>query len=205
MKKKIFNTIFMMFLVFLYFGRNYFYNFYSEEFLNTNLVETYESVNSEEFSYTSGLFNYELSAVLYRDIYDFYDEITIFKGENDGLIEGNAVVDETALIGVISKTESDSSKVTLLTNKKINLSVKVGDSFGILKYIDDRLVITNLTSEDFAVGNYVYTSGYSKLYEGILIGVVTNKNEETLEKSYYVNLLGDFNEMNYLVVVKDLK
>lgn len=204
MKKRIFNAIFIIFLLILYFGKDYFYSFLSEE-ISFEVLSDYEKINDNDFYYESDIFNYEITKVLYRDIYDFSNEITILKGEDYEFSENYPVVDENALIGYISYIDNTSSKVTLLTNKNISISIKVGDSYGILKYVDGKISITNLTSEDFSVGDYIYTSGYSKIYEGILIGEVLEKNYSSLEIVYNVNLFGEFNDINYLVVIKDLK
>lgn len=204
MKKNVFNTLFIFLLLFIYYGKDYFYNFLSTK-INYEILNEYVISNTCDFEYESDIFDYEVTKILYRDIYDFSDEITILKGEDYLFLENYPVVDEFGLVGFISSTDSSSSKVTLLTNKDINISVKVGESFGILKYINNDLVITNLTSEDFALGDYIYTSGYSKLYEGILIGEVVKKDETSLENIYYVNTFANFNDIDYLVVIRSLK
>lgn len=203
MKKKIFNILFIFFLLILYFGKDYFYMGLSQQ-INYEVLSIYEEANMCDFNYENDLFNYEITKVLYRDIYDFKNEITILKGEDYLFEENYPVVDENGLLGFISYTDDASSKVTLLTNENISISIKVGDTYGILKYVNNELVITNLVDENFSVGDYIYTSGYSKLYERILIGEVLEKNS-SLEVSYDVNLFANFNDIDYLVVIKDLK
>lgn len=205
MKKKIFNIIFICLLLLIYYGKDYFYSFLSEKiFISTDVISTYENNTLEDYTYENSLYNYEITKILYRDIYNFNNEITIYKGLDYELFINMAIVDDYGLVGIISQVNETSSKVTLLTNEDTNLSIKVGSSYGILKYIDKSLVITNLTSNDFSLGDTIYTSGYSKINEGIKIGIVTTKKEDSLENVYFVELFSNFNNINYLVIIKDL-
>lgn len=205
MKKKIFNVVFVILLLLFYFGSDFVYSELGDSFYPDNVIDVYENrVQQVNEVYADYVFDYSITKVLYRDIYDFYDEITIYKGQSDGYEEGMAVIDEYGLVGVINSAENESSHVTLLTNESTSISVQINSSFGILKYDDENLVITNLTSEEFSVGDYIYTSGYSNLYEGILVGVVGEK-VDSYELAYYVSALANFSDMRYLLVIKDVK
>lgn len=201
MKKFILKTLFILFLITIYFSKDFLY-----EAITFNNLEVYESKQEYYDIYNEKyLFYYEQTQVLYRDVYNFSKEITVYKGLNYNILEGSAVVDETALIGIISSVDDVSSEVMLLTNKDTVLSVKVGNSYGILKYVDNKLVLTNLTSEEFNIGDNITTSGYSKLYEGLLVGTVETIISSSLSLSYNVTLLGDFNNLDSLLIIKDIK
>lgn len=201
MKNILLKILFVLFLLLVYFSKDFFY-----EKIYLNFPKYYESSTKYYDEYSKDyLYNYESSKVLYRDIYDFQKEISIYKGSNEDIPRGSAVMDKNALIGIVSGVYKSSSKVMLLTNKNTVVSIKIGKAYGILKHIDNNVVITNLTGTEFNVGDKIYTSGYSKLYEGLLIGIVTKKNKNYLENTYDVKLLGDFNDLNYLTVVRDLK
>lgn len=207
MRKKIFNVVFFIILLVIYFGKDYLYSFFSDEYVfPESVVSVYESKNACDIYFLGeDIFVYEPTKILYRDLYDFSEYITIYKGEDYEFSKDMAVVDNDALVGIVTDVYDSSSTVMLLTNADTVLSIKVGSSYGILKYVSNDLVITNLTSEDFDVGDEIFTSGYSKLNEGILIGFVSSKKENSLEVIYYVSLLAEFNDIKYLTVIKDVK
>ena len=120
--------------------------------LNDISNKTMEEENSKlkealNFKEKSNL-EFFVSKVKYRDIYNFKEEITIFKGKHAGLKEGLAVIDSQGLIGVIIKVKNNSSLVRLITNKESNISVKINNTYGILKMQNNNLVVTNITNYD---------------------------------------------------------
>lgn len=151
-------------------------------------------------------YNYVLSKVVFRDVYDFYDELTILKGSEDKINKGDAVLNEDGLIGTVKKTDKNSSVVSLITNKNIEISVVVNNVYGILKFIDNRLIITSVNNyEDIEIGDIVYTSGIGYLPKGIKIGEITKVMHDTygIEKKLTVTPYVDFDDINYVAILNE--
>lgn len=149
-------------------------------------------------------FNFIVTKIKYRDIYDFKNTFTIYKGLKQGIKENSPVISEDGLVGIIKKVKDDSSEVELITNKNSNISVRINDVYGILKYQDNKLIVSNITNyENAKVGDEIYTSGIGNLPGGIFVGTVEDISLSNLEieKIIYVESKVDFNNLIYLLVV----
>ena len=170
----------------------------------TSLENDYnELLKINDFKITSEL-NLVVSKVMLRDIYDFSDTLTIYKGTNAGIKEGNAVITDKGLIGVVSKVNKESSVVELITNKSSNISVRIGSSYGILNMQDNSLIVSDLSMyDDVFIGEEVYTSGIGNLpgdtYIGNVIDIKANNTE--IEKILEVSPVVDLSTINYVMVV----
>ena len=170
---------------------------------NNNLKEELNNIHSE-INLEKINNEYTISKVKYRNVYNFLDEITIYKGSKDNLKEKDAVFNNEGLIGIITKTEENSSIVRLITNKETNISVKINESFGVLKANDSKLIVSNITNyENVEVGDKVYTSGIGHLIGNILIGTVSEITTDNLgiEKIITISPAVNFNKINYVYVV----
>ena len=176
--------------------------------INNNYCEILESdykdlLKANDFKINSGL-NLIMSKVYLRNIYEFKNTVMIYKGKEDGIAEGMAVISDMGLIGVVDNTLASSSEVRLITNKSSNISVKVGDNYGILKMADGVLVVSNLQTYDVInIGDKVYTSGIGNLPGDIYVGEVTkiNVNATEIEKIVEVKPGVDLDNINYVLVV----
>lgn len=170
----------------------------------TSLENDYnELLKINDFKITSEL-NLVVSKVMLRDIYEFSDTLTIYKGTNSGIKEGNAVITDKGLIGVISKVNKESSVVELITNKSSNISVRIGSSYGILNMQDNSLIVSDLSMyDDVFIGEEVYTSGIGNLPGDIYIGNVIDikANNTEIEKILEVSPVVDLSMINYVMVV----
>lgn len=151
--------------------------------------------------------NYEIiySKIILRDIYEFYDNVTILKGESYGIKEGNIIINNDGLIGVINKTFKNYSEVNLLTNKNINISVKINNSYGILSSNNNIIYVKNIKLQnEIKEGDKVYTSGLTNTPDNILIGTVKNVRKDNLELEYILEITPsvDFHNINYVGVIK---
>ncbi len=191
MNKKLINILIFKDIIYLMLDNNYNYN---------TVTKFYCDVNNNPYIPLDT--NYITTRVLYRDIYNFNDEITIYKGLNYDLKENMAVIDNSGIVGFITKVNKTTSEVRLISHSDINLSVKVNDSYGLLKNIDNKLVITNLTNTDILVGTSVYTSGLANLNEGIKIGNISYNIDNI---KYEVNISSNLDNINYLYIIKDVK
>lgn len=180
--------------------KEYDFNFYKENELNYYKKEYQELLNIKKDT------NYLISKIIYRNIYDFYNEIRITKGKNYNIKKGNLVVYENYLVGVINNVNNTSSTVLLLHNSKLKLSVKINDTYGILESKDDKLYVRNIVSEsNIEVGDIIYTSGLTDKMENIPIGkvksikVTNDKLEKILEVKEFVNL----KDLKYVMIINE--
>lgn len=169
-------------------------SYYEKEY--QELLNTVNIVKEDEYQYI-------FSKVLYRDIYEFYNNITILYGSKNNILKNSAVINEDGLIGTITKVNKNSSVITLITNKDSQISIKVNNSYGILKYKNNELIITSINNyENIAEGDIVYTSGLGNLPENIKIGEVKGiiTNDLGIEKQILVKPFVDFDNINYVAV-----
>lgn len=145
----------------------------------------------------------KVSRVKYRDVYEYTNTITIFKGFKNGVFKGDVVINNEGLIGVVTKTYDYYSIVTLITNKDSNISVKINDAIGILKVINNNLVVTNINNYELInKEDKIYTSGLGNLPENIYIGIVEEVflNETEIEKFASVNINSRLDKLDYLFI-----
>lgn len=145
----------------------------------------------------------KVSRVKYRDVYEYTNTITIFKGFKNGVFKGDVVLNNEGLIGVVTKTYDYYSIVTLITNKDSNISVKINDAIGILKVINNNLVVTNINNYELVnKEDKIYTSGLGNLPENIYIGIVEDVflNETEIEKFASVNINSRLDKLDYLFI-----
>ena len=162
-----------------------------------------ELLEINEFNIANNL-NLIVSKVYLRDIYDFTNTLTIYKGTNSGLKEGLAVINNSGLIGTIKSVSDEASVVELITSKNSNISVRINDNYGILKMDNGALVVKDLVANsDISIGDEIYTSGLGNLPSDIYVGKVINVslNNTEIEKIIEVDLAVDLNNINYILVV----
>ncbi len=145
--------------------------------------------------------NYVMGKVIYRDMYNFYEEIVINKGK-EYVNKGDAVVDSDGLVGIIDRVEKDASYVKLLSSS-YNVSVLINDTYGNLS--NGTISLLDKYS-DIKEGDKVYTSGYGDAPKGIYIGKVSKVtyDKEKLGKEVKVELINNKN-LNYVGVIKKIK
>ncbi len=147
--------------------------------------------------------NLIVSRVKYRDVYEYSNTITILKGFKDGVFTGDTVLNNDGLIGIITKTFEHYSIVTLITNKNSNISVKINDAVGILKVIDNKLVVVNLNNfSKITINDKIYTSGLGNLPSDIFIGTVKNinLNNTEIEKVVDVDINSRLDKLDYVFI-----
>ena len=171
--------------------------------------ESMKKLLNIDFSLTD--YDYVYAAVIERKNDFFLDEITINKGEKDGIREGMAVVDYNGLVGTIEKTTFYTSVVKLITNssKYNNISVKVvGEEIlnKILTVSNNKMIIEGIDKDSkVKVGDKIVTSGLTtKFPSGIIIGTIIE-----IEKDYYdtsnvatVFLASDIDNLRFVAVLK---
>lgn len=170
---------------------------------NKYLKEELESLKKINNISKNDDLNLIVSRVKYRDVYEYSNTITILKGFKDGVFTGDTVLNNDGLIGIITKTFEHYSIVTLITNKNSNISVKINDAIGILKVIDNKLVVVNLNNfSKITINDKIYTSGLGNLPNDIYIGKVKNinLNNTEIEKVVDVDINSRLDKLDYVFI-----
>lgn len=182
---------------------------YINGYLNNEINNIYcEKIKDDLNEYKDSLLIYKnnkyLTKVKYRDIYNYRNELLVYKGYKDGVNKDLGVVDNNILVGVISKTYSNSSIVRLITNKDSKISIKINDNYGILKY-NNRLYIDDIDGV-VNLGDIVYTSGLGQIIENIKVGTVTNIifDNNGINKIIEVEPFFNIHKLNYLYILGDI-
>ncbi|MBR1749086.1 MAG: rod shape-determining protein MreC [Bacilli bacterium] len=145
------------------------------------------------------------SKVLFKDPYHFYEEMTILKGRNQGLQEGDVVVNEKGYVGKIKKVDDSSSLVELLYHPQTQMAVTIEDSYGILSIENHQILVKKVTSKvPIAVGSVVCTSKYSRVPSEIPIGEVKEVLSSSTEQVLLIEPYVDFEHLNYVSIRKGM-
>lgn len=175
-----------------------------------NIYNNYDKVLEKEIkeinennALTYKNLNLTLSRVKYRDVYDFMNTLTIYKGFLDEVSVNDAVLTNNGLVGVIEKAFAHYSVVRLITNEESNISVKINNSIGVLKFQNNKLIVSNINNyENINIGDLIYTSGLGNIDEGIYVGKVRNikLNNTEIEKIIEVSINEPLENINYLYI-----
>lgn len=151
-------------------------------------------------------YNYLVSKVIYKDTYNT-NNYTIQYGSKNYVSVGLGVVNEFGFVGKITEVSDKLSKITTLKGLT-DISVAINDCVGKMNYdyINEVFVITDISNYDKVyINDEVYTSGYGTIKEKLYIGKVEKIENEIYSKKVYVKSEVDFNNLNYLLIVGDLK
>ena len=159
----------------------------------------------------------ENATVISRNNYYWFNSLTINKGKRNGIKKDMAVITMNGLIGKISKVTNNTSEVKLLTSDdvtyKTSVMIKVNEKkhYAILNGYDKSNNLLKVTSLDKTIklekGDIVLTSGLGKMPEGIYIGTVESEkiDKYNLSKTVSIKTLQDFDNINYVTVLKEEK
>jgi len=151
-------------------------------------------------------YNYKISKIIYKESYNM-SKYNIQYGTLDGVKLGMAVTNELGLVGKITKTNKNTSELTVLKDLK-DVSVMVGEEYGRLNYnyVTNEFIISDISNYDKVyINDNVYTSGYGSIKEKLYIGKVIKIENETVSKKVYIDVDTDFNNLNYVLIVGDFK
>ncbi|MDR2009523.1 MAG: rod shape-determining protein MreC [Bacteroidales bacterium] len=139
--------------------------------------------------------------------------LTINKGLSNNVEPEMGVVGPNGLVGIVYASSDKYSSVLPIINPETKISVKLrkNDYFGSLSWDGSDIRIATMTEipgyVDVNHGDLVVTSGLSSIFpENIPVGVVKDfyKDSSTEFYTIYVELLTDFNNINYVYIVKNL-
>ena len=163
-------------------------------------LDNIKKINDMEFDDNLDII---VSRVKYRDVYEYSNTLTIFKGTKNNVNVGDAVLTNNGLVGIISKTYDYYSVVSLITNKKSNISVKINDAVGVLKMKNSKLVVTSINNyKNISIGDEIYTSGLGNLPDNIYVGKVksVSLNDTEIEKVIEVDIENRLDTLDYLFI-----
>ena len=167
-------VLFFVFLIFFY-VKDYLYSFLlsRDDFLETtvvlesdyqNLKNDYDALVQTNELWDTTSDEFITTKVVLRDPYVFMDKITILKGSEQGITIGDVVINQDGYVGRIVSTWKNSSQVELLTNQNTELSVRIGNSYGILKRENE--VIEAVVADPVANEVFTATRGVGAFVNG---------------------------------------
>lgn len=151
-------------------------------------------------------YSYKISKIIYKESYNI-GKYKIQYGKDNGVENGMGVTNEFGFIGKITKVDNKTSELTTIKDLK-DLSVVVNDSYGKLNYDyeTNTFTISDISNYDKVyVNDLVYTSGYGSIKEKLLIGKVVKVDNNDISKKIVINTVVDFNNLNYVLIVGDIK
>lgn len=163
-------------------------------------LDNIKKINDMEFDDNLDII---VSRIKYRDVYEYSNTLTIFKGTKNNVNVGDAVLTNNGLLGIINKTYDYYSVVSLITNKKSNISVKINDAVGVLKLENSKLVVTSINNyKNISIGDEIYTSGLGNLPDNIYVGKVksVSLNDTEIEKVIEVDIENRLDTLDYLFI-----
>ena len=187
--------------------------------LNAENIELRNQLDAlkEELSidYTLNEYSFLNATVINRNISSWYNTITVDKGTYNGVKENMVVVNSKGLIGKVVSVTTFTSDIRLITTKETDNKISVTISNdgnkvnGLIKsynYNTRYLEVEGVSNtERVHEGDYVYTSGLGEIFpSGILIGKVSqiSTDEYDLAKIIDVEPIADFNDINYVAILK---
>lgn len=206
--------IFLIFIIIFLFKENIYSWFkpkdYNFNYLKENELDYYKNEYLKLLEENNLKNNFEsdyiFTKIIYRNTYDFYNKLIVYKGKDYNIKKDSAVVTDNSLVGVISKVNKSSSEVILLYNDKFKLSVKINDTYGILECKNNELYINNIVSEsNIKIGDVVYTSGLTNVRENIPVAYVESINisKDKLTKIVKVKEISNLKDMKYLIILNN--
>lgn len=147
------------------------------------------------------------SYIIYKDIYNYMNEITI-RGGLDKKLDKYPVIYDNTLLGVINKINNNTSIVKLITNPDSKISVKINEEIGLLSYSDGKLLVKNLSNySNININDNVYTSGLGNIKENIYIGEVKDiiMDDKNIEKIAVIDYKLKIKDIDYVTIIKEKK
>lgn len=176
-------------------------------------LEEFESILNLNTRLSEG--TYINSTIINRDVGYWYNSVTIDKGSQNGVEEGQAVINSKGLVGYVTATSYYNSTVKLLTredsNHKISIKIEVGESYvyGLLTSYnhEKNLFLIEGISENTGLpqGARIITTGLGNNYpSGVLVGYVDYVVPDNfdLAKTVYMKSAVNFENLGYVTVLK---
>lgn len=188
---------------------------------NTLLMQDYYELTSlrQLYDLDQTYSDYEKvgARIIASDSSSWFNSFIIDKGEEDGIKPDMNIISGAGLVGIVTETGKNWSRVNTIINDNANVSATVlhtGDNLiaaGSIELIEQGVIAySGLYDQDGNVkeGDKVVTSNISSKYlPGILIGYIdkieTDSNNMT--KSGLITPVVDFEHLEEVLVIKELK
>ncbi|MFV0250113.1 MAG: rod shape-determining protein MreC [Bacilli bacterium] len=168
-----------------------------------------------ELNQTLDELNYINATTVNRNIGFWYNNVTIDKGQKDGIKIGSAVITNKGLIGEVISTTYYNSDVKLITsvsiNNKISVKIQVNENFiyGLLTTYnkeDNSFVLEGIYDNTLIpTDSLVTTTGLGNNYPaGLLIGKVKSITKDNFDLAMTLKIIPtvDFNNINFVTVLE---
>lgn len=150
--------------------------------------------------------------IVNEDCFNYNYNIIINVGKGDGVEENMVVVNEDGVVGHIISVGETTAKVKTLVDTSSFISASINDinnsvvCNGLLNNRDHIKAVFIETNQTLVVGDIVQTNGIGGIYpKGLNIGVVEEivDTKNITDRYAYVKTSVDFNNLNYLAVIKN--
>ena len=183
-----------------------------EEILRLKKWQTLAIQNSRENKVLKKLLNatdhnlylVKTASIINRNDFLYSKSININAGTKDGIENQMSVVNHRGLVGRILNPSLNNSKVLLLTDQNSSVPVKtISDGiFSLVKGSKDGVHLTSsFIKEDKTpkIGDLLVTSGTAQIFPpDLLVGKIV----KIIENRFYVLPFVDFNNLDYVQIVK---
>ncbi len=158
-------------------------------------------------------FLYMPAKVVNNTVYKPYNYLTLDKGTKDGIKEGQGVISNNKIVGVVINVSRSYSSAISLLNMRFNVSAKLKNNnpFGPLNWDGRNYRYAQFNEIPFHVslaeGDTVVSSGYSSIFpEGLLIGAVHSFEKKEGENFYSIDveLAVDFKSLSHVQVITNM-
>ena len=173
-------------------------------YINSSIIkentELEEIIKLNDYFYNKCI----VTKIKFNNVYNLTDSIILYKGSKENVTKGMAIVNNDGLVGIVSKTYDHTSSGKLITNKDFVISVKINQSFGILKNDGKNVIVENIEKNcSIHNGDLIYTSGITGIPGDIYIGKVKEiiDDDLNLEKKVIVDLSYDIHNLKYVVLI----
>lgn len=150
--------------------------------------------------------NFVLSDVIDVSVDGGHAELSINRGENDGICKGQFVLSDNSVVGVISNTTARIASVKLFTDPSSKLEVSISGISRMMKGIDGNLAKVSYMSpkHNIKVGDGVFARKPGFLDSPIIAGKVTKfKRDDQNPSSWEITVkpVCDFASLKNVVVI----
>ncbi len=190
------------------------------------VVENFDKEKEEELANLRSLldlqenssYDLEHASTIHRQASFYFSEVTVNKGQNDGIKEGMLAITEKGLLGKVKSTTKDTANIKLLTAKddsfKVAVAVYSKENIynGIITGYDEdtnEILVTSIRSQsDIEIGSKVETNALGNLYpKGIEVGTVAKIEMDSVGVSKILRIKSevDFNNVKYVSIIRGEK
>jgi len=183
------------------------------DFLQRENAKLYTLLSKEEINTNSILNEYIPARIIKNSIFKQNNFILLNKGEKDGVKSGMGVIVDNGVIGIVSITSENFSKVTSILNQNSTISVIhiKSKQNGSLKWNTNNYMTAMINDipnhANIQIGDTIQTNGFSSIFpEGINIAKVISykKGNENGLCNVNIKFLNDMNTAKNVYIINSL-